>query len=271
MITRGSVRVGIAGLGTVGRGIAERLDSGLPPYRLACVASGRRERAQAYADGLASSPAVVRADQLADHADLIVECAPASAFRAIAAPVLHQQKKLVVLSVGALLDAWDLVDLARAHGGEILVPTGALVGLDAVQAAAQGEIHAVRMVTRKPVKGLIGAPYIREHGLSVADVDEPVKLFHGSAREAIRGFPANVNVAVALSLAGVGPDRTELEVWADPALERNVHTIEVQADAASLRLVIENVPSENPRTGRITALSAIALLEKLASPLKVGT
>jgi aspartate dehydrogenase len=96
-------------------------------------------------------------------------------------------------------------------------------------------------------------------------------VFRGSARDAIRGFPANVNVAVALSLAGIGVDRTQVEIWADPTASRNTHCIRVDADSASFGMTIENVPSENPRTGRITALSLIACLRKVHAPLKVGT
>ncbi|MBV8747514.1 MAG: DUF108 domain-containing protein, partial [Xanthobacteraceae bacterium] len=99
----------------------------------------------------------------------------------------------------------------------------------------------------------------------------PKKLFEGSAREGARGFPANVNVAAALSLAGIGPDRTRVEVWADPGIDRNVHKIEVDADTARFSMSIENVPSENPRTGRITALSVVAALRKLTAPIRVGT
>ena len=100
----------------------------------------------------------------------------------------------------------------------------------------------------------------------------PKLLYTGSAREAVKGFPANVNVAAALSLAGIGPDRTTVEVWADPALDRNTHTISVESDSAQLTLTIANIPTEeNPRTGKITALSVIAALRKLTAPLTVGT
>ena len=98
-----------------------------------------------------------------------------------------------------------------------------------------------------------------------------MRIFAGSAREAIVGFPANVNVAVGLSLAGIGPDRTTMEIWADPRVTRNTHTITVDSDSASLTMTIENIPSENPKTGRITARSAIALLRKMSAPLAVGT
>jgi aspartate dehydrogenase len=96
-------------------------------------------------------------------------------------------------------------------------------------------------------------------------------VFEGTAREGARGFPANVNVAAALALAGIGPDRTTLEIWADPTLERNTHTIEVDADSARFRMTIENVPSENPRTGKITALSVLACLQGLVAPFRVGS
>jgi len=176
------------------------------------------------------------------------------------------------LSVGQLLENWDLVDEARATGARILVPTGALIGLDAVRAAAEGDIRSVTMITRKPPAGLDGAPYLRERGIAVTGLTEALKVFDGCARDGARGFPANVNVAAALSLAGIGPDRTRLEIWADPAVTRNTHRIEVDADTARFSMTIENVPSvENPRTGRITALSTVAALRGLVSELKVGT
>jgi aspartate dehydrogenase len=163
------------------------------------------------------------------------------------------------------------VDVARKSGGQIVVPTGALIGLDAVTAAAEGVIHSVRMVTRKPVAGLVGAPYLVKNNIDIAGLREPRKVFDGTAREGAKGFPANVNVAAALSLAGIGPDRTLLEIWADPALDRNTHRIEVEADSASFTMSIANVPSDNPKTGRITALSVIAALSKMNAPLRVGT
>ena len=156
-------------------------------------------------------------------------------------------------------------------GGLNKSPEGVVIGLDAVTAAAVGEIRSVRMVTRKPVQGLAGAPYLVENSIDIETIREPLKIFDGTAREAAKGFPANLNVAVALSLAGIGPDRTRLEIWADPALTRNVHRVEVESDSARFSMSIENVPSENPRTGRITALSVIALLRKQFAPLRVGT
>jgi aspartate dehydrogenase len=208
---------------------------------------------------------------MADACDIVVECAPAAILGGIAIPALNAGKTVIVLSCGALLARPDLIDLARASGGCIHVPTGALLGLDAVIAAAEGKIHSVRMVTRKPPAGLMGAPYLVQHGIDVGAVTEPVRVFSGTARDAAAGFPANVNVAAALSLAGIGPDATTIDIWADPTVTRNVHRIAVDSDSARFEMTIENIPSENPKTGRITAQSVVALLRKMGASLRVGT
>ena len=266
------LNVGIAGFGAIGQAVAAAFTGeGIVGLRLAAI--GARDAAKVQAalpPGLADAPAVVGVTGMATHANIVVECAPAALLPSIAEPVLGVGGTMVVLSCGALLDAMHLVDLARANGGRILVPTGALLGLDAVFAAAQGTIKSIRMVTHKPPKGLLGAPYLVEHGIELDGLTGKLRVFEGTAREAARGFPANLNVAVALSLAGIGPDRTRVEIWADPGVTRNVHTIELDSDAARLSMTIENIPSANPKTGRITAQSVIAMLRKMRAPLAVG-
>jgi len=263
------LRIAIAGYGAIGRSIARSLLAGIPGLRLTAI--GVRNPGAPLAAPLPPGIIVTAADGLAGHADVIVECAPAAALPGIAEPALRAGRSLVVLSCAALLRNPGLVELAREHGGRILVPTGALLGLDAVAAAAEGVIHSVRMTTRKPPNGLAGAPHLVQHGIDVSDLSAPLLVFSGSARDAAIGFPANVNVAAALSLAGIGADRTTIEIWADPGVTRNIHRIEVDSDAARLELLIENVPSENPKTGRITAQSVVALLRKLRAPLVIGT
>ena len=267
------LRVAVAGLGAIGFEVAQALDAGtLPGLALTAVAARNLDRARARCADFRSPPAVRPARELRELAGIVVECAPAAAFPAIAHPALEAGCTLVCVSVGALLDHLDYVDLAADRGGRILIPSGALLGLDAVQAAALGEVDEVRMVTRKPPAGLDGVPYLVEQGIDVHALSEPIRVFEGSAREGARHFPANVNVAAALGLAGIGPDRTRLEIWVDPSVTRNTHDIFVEADAARLTLRIENVPSEaNPRTGRLVAPSVLATLRKLTSPLVVGT
>jgi len=265
--------LGIAGLGTIGRALARVLDRGeLPGLKLGAVTVGNVDKAQNWMRESLSHPVeCVSFEELAERNEWVVESAPSNLLRQIATPALSRGRKLVVLSAGALLDAPDLIDLARECGGQIIVPTGALLGLDAVCAANEGRIQSVTMVTRKPIAGLQGAPLLVEKGIDLSGITEALCLYRGDARGAARGFPANVNVAVALSLAGVGPERTEVQVWADPTVTRNTHSIEVIADSASFRMTIENIPSENPKTGRITALSLIACLRKVHAPLRVGT
>jgi aspartate dehydrogenase len=126
-------------------------------------------------------------------------------------------------------------------------------------------------VTRKPLPGLVGAPHLVENKIDIEGITEPLRIFEGTARQAAKGFPANLNVAVALSLAGIGPDKTRVEIWADPTVTRNTHRIEVDSDSARFSMAIENIPSENPRTGLITALSVIACLRKQRASLRIGT
>jgi aspartate dehydrogenase len=267
-----TIRVAIGGFGAIGKVVAQRLDRGLEGLTLAAVAARDVARAEAAMAGLMRPVPVVPLAQLWEHADVVVECAPAAVLRELVEPALGNGRIVMVLSCGALLDNFDLVDLARRNGGRILVPTGALLGLDAVIAAAEGGIASVNMISRKPPQGLLGAPYLVAHGIGITGLAEPKRVFSGTAREAARGFPANVNVAAALALAGTGPDRTTVEIWADPTITRNIHRIEVEAAAARLSMQVENVPSDdNPRTGRLTALSVIAALKKLSSPLAIGT
>jgi len=264
-------RVAIAGLGAIGRVLARHLSLGIPGLALACAATRDQAKAQAWLDAQRIACPLVEPEAFPEQADLAIECAPASALERICRPMLEAGKQVMVISAGALLPRPELIELAKARGGQIVVPTGALLGLDAVSAAAEGTIHSVRMITRKPPRGLAGAPYLEANRISVDGLNTAKRVFAGTAREAAAGFPANVNVAAALSLAGIGPDRTTVEIWADPAVERNCHTIEVDSDSARFTLSIENIPSENPKTGRITALSVLAALRKLKAPLRVGT
>ena len=264
-------RVAIAGLGAIGRVVARRLADGMPGLTLACAAARDVAKAKAWLDEAKIPCPLVALAEFPRYADVAVECAPAEALESICTPMLTAGKHVMVLSAGALLPRPHLIDLARQHGGQIIVPTGALLGLDAVAAAAEGVIHSVRMITRKPPRGLTGAAYLVKNGISVEGLNAAKCVFAGTAREAASGFPENVNVAAALSLAGIGPDRTTIEIWADPAVTRNCHSIEVDSDSARFSFSIENIPSDNPRTGRITALSIIAALRKLNAPLRVGT
>ena len=227
--------IAVAGIGAVGRRVIEALDDGIVGWELTAVSAKDLDKAENYVRRLSWVPMVVAVKELEALADVVIECAPAYLVPEIISPFLRAGKTAIVLSASALLLHSNLVDLAHDHGGQIVVPTGAIVGLDAVTAAAEGTIYTVRMITRKPVQGLEGAPYLLQHDISISDLTEPLRIFRASPREAAVGFPANVNVAVALALAGIGADLTVFEIWADPSINRNSHHIEVEFDSAIFR------------------------------------
>jgi aspartate dehydrogenase len=266
------MRVGIVGLGTIGRAMCQAIDRGEVLVQLAAVTSRHPEHAQAFLQGLRSPPPVKALEDLVECCELVVEAATQEALESIAPATLRRGRDLMILSVGGLLEHEDWTELSRQTGSRIYVPSGAIVGLDGVKGAAIGQITAITMTTRKPPKGLAGAPYVVARQLDLAALTEETVIFEGSAREACRGFPANVNISAALSLAGVGPERTRIRIIAVPGGTRNVHDIEVKGEFGAFTIHLENVPSEtNPRTGKLSYLSALAMLKELANPLKVGT
>ena len=272
MSGRKPIAIAIGGLGTVGRVVAHALDRGIDGLSLAAVSARNEAKARGFLSGLKSPAPVVPLARLAAVADAVVECAPPELFLEIARPTIERGKLFIPLSVTSLLDHMDLIDRAKSTGARILVPTGALVGLDAVRAVAEGAVHSVTMITRKPPKSLRTAKFVVEQGIDLNVLTAPAKLYEGTVREAAALFPANVNIAVALGLAGIGVDRTRYEIWADPGVDRNTHNVKVESDSTRFEMTIANIPSEeNPATGRNTALSVIALLRRLTEPLVIGS
>jgi aspartate dehydrogenase len=258
------IKVGIVGMGVIGTHIASAIERGIPGVALAGVSV----RAAATAGGRAAYPI----ETLIQRSDLIVEAATQAALREFGARVLSAGRHLMVLSVGGLvgvLDQW--LKLGERHGCRILVPSGAIAGLDGMKGAREGAITSVTMETRKPPRGLAGAPYVTAQRIDLDAIREETLIFEGSATEAVAAFPANVNVVAALALAGVGPERTQIRVFAVPGQERNQHRVTVEGEFGRLRVEIENVPSANPRTGKLSYLSAIAMLRELGAAVQVGT
>lgn len=258
------LKVGIVGMGVIGRNIAGAITAGIPGVTLAGIHVRDPGKAKGY-------PAL-SLDALIQRSDLVIEAATQAALREFGPAVLSAGRHLMVLSVGGLLGVLDeWARLAEKHGCRILVPSGAIAGLDGVKGAREGAITQVTMESRKPPRGLAGAPYIVEKGIDIEAIAEETLIFEGTATEACRAFPANVNVVAALSLAGVGPERTRIKVFAVPGLVRNTHRIMVEGEFGRLAIQVENVPSENPRTGKLSYLSAIACLREMGAALRVGT
>jgi aspartate dehydrogenase len=263
--------VGLAGLGFIGLDIAQALDAGIFGLRLIAVADRNPDRGRQAISSFKAPPRLTSLGELAE-ADIIIEALPASIFDSIAVPVIEAGKILIPCSVGALLTRAALIERARQTGARIIVPTGAIAGLDAVRAVAQESIQSATLEIRKPPKALTGVDYLESRGIDVAAMTAPEMVFAGNAMDAARHFPANANVAAALALASIGPTRTQVEIWADPTIDRNIHKITIQAASACLSICVQNVPSStNPRTSKLAALSIRACLAGLAGPIKVGS
>ena len=264
------LRLGLVGTGAMGSMIARSIDRGECPATLVGVTDLDGTRARRLAASLASNPPVLPTAQVVEGCDLVVEAAGADALGDLLPRVIGGGKDILVLSVGGLIDREEQI-AAAAHRSRIYCPSGAIAGLDAVRAAAVGRIEGAAVTTRKPPAGLAGAPFFDDAAIDPLSLETATVVFEGSAREACRAFPANINVSAALSLAGIGVDRTRVTIVADPGIDRNIHRVEVWGDFGRMTAVTENVASENPRTSRLAALSAIALIRRLSAPFQVGT
>jgi aspartate dehydrogenase len=267
----GAIKIGIVGCGAIGRALLTAAQERRLAASVAGVTSRSDTRARAFLVTLAEPPPFLGLDDLIEAADLLVEAAGGDVVPELARRAVAAGKDLLVISVGALLEHPDVIDRARAAKCRLIVPSGAIAGLDGIKSACAGPVSYVRMTTRKPPKGLEGAPYLVERGISLGNLTEEREVFSGSARDACRGFPQNVNVSAAVSLAGIGPDRTSIRILAAPGLERNCHDIEVEGEFGRLGIHIENIPSENPRTGRLTMMSIMRAIQDAADPVRIGS
>jgi aspartate dehydrogenase len=262
--------VGIVGCGAICRALLQAAENGKLQVRIAGVTSRTEEKGRAFLSAFARPPAYLSLAELIAASDLIVEAAGGNVVPELAKKVFAAGKDLMVISVGALLSHPEVIEKSREMGCRLYLPSGAIAGLDGIKSAAVGEIAHVTHTTRKPPQGLEGAPYLVDRGISLVGLQEEKEVFAGSVRDACRGFPANVNVMAAVSLAGIGPDQTRARILAVPGLTRNCHDIDVEGEFGRLHVHIENIPSENPKTGKLTALSIIRAVQDAVDPVRIG-
>lgn len=265
------IDVTVLGLGAVGSTVARALGTGqIPGMRLCAASAANRDAAvEKLAAMTADPPPVLPLHDARMMGDLVVECLPPAMFRDTAEAILGAGRSMVAVSVGALLEHADLIELARNTGAYIHIPSGAIAGLDAVRAASESTVHSVELTTRKPPGGFEQSAYLDAKGINLATLTEPAVIYDGPAPEGVRLFPKNVNVVAALSLAGIGAERTRLCLIVDPSVTRNRHSVTLRSNSTDLTTTIENLPDpDNPRTSKITALSVIALLRGMAGPIR---
>ncbi len=265
------VSIGVVGCGAIGRDLLRAADEGRLPVAVAGVSSRTQSTAAAFLATLRRPPPLLDLDALVNACDLLIEAAGGHVVPELARRAFAAGKDLLVISVGALLDHPEIAESARAAGCRLIVPSGAIAGLDGVKSASAGRVDYVRLTSYKAPRALAGAPFLVENGISLAGLTQRRELFYGPAREAVRGFPDNLNISAALSLAGIGPDATTVRIFADPTLSRNCHDIEVAGEFGELRVHIENIPSENPKTGRLTALSIIRAVRDAVDSVRIGS
>jgi aspartate dehydrogenase len=210
-----------------------------------------------------------------DTIELVIEAASQFAAKSYVSRTLTAGKNVMVLSVGALADKqfYDrIVSIAREKRLRVYVPSGAIGGLDWIKAASRTGLQRVILTTRKPPKAFEGSPYVVRNNIDLSTIRYPLQLYEGPASDAASSFPANVNVAVLLSLASIGVQKTLVRVVADPTVKQNIHEITAEGAAGNITVRVENEPSPmNPKTSWIAAQSAIQKLEEIVSPLSLGT
>ncbi|EWG10338.1 aspartate dehydrogenase [Cytobacillus firmus] len=266
------LKAGIIGYGTLGKTIAELIESG-------------------HAGNVELKSVLIRSNKSADHVnkqtfdltsdegdffngdlDIIIEAAGHEALHLYGQKVLASGSHLVVLSVGVLGDTRfyeKLKTVAIQHNRQIFIPSAAIAGLDRIAAGALGEIEDITLITRKHPRSWKGT--IAEEKVDLHMLTEPFCIYEGNARESSRLFPQSVNVSAALSLAGIGFENTKVKVYADPTIQTNTHTIKAKGYFGEVEISVSNVPyEENPKSSPIVAMSVAKVLKNLTSPFVIG-
>lgn len=269
------MKVGLIGCGAIGNVIAKAIDDG--EEELVAVYDLEESRCVQLADRLRKKPEITKSfdEFISKDMDVVIEAASQQAVKEYAEKVLEAGKDLMVMSVGAFVDDElfeRLKEVAKKNEKRIYIPSGAVVGIDALKAVSGIGVEEVVLTTRKHPESLRGAPFFEKSGISIEEITKPTLLFEGSAREAVKLFPQNVNVAAVISIAGIGFDRTKVRIIADPTIDRNIHEIKMKGEFGEIVTLAKNVKCpENPKTSYLAALSAVRTLRNLSESIIVGT
>ncbi|MCZ2260286.1 aspartate dehydrogenase [Sporosarcina sp. G11-34] len=262
------MNIGLVGCGSIGQFLLEKINEEklFSDYRITSVLDDRESTSDKLLD-LSRRYEFKIFQEIEAFLDagmgIVVECANIKVAKEYACKIV-EQKDLLLISIGALSDATlykELHSIAKSKGTKVYLPSGAIGGLDIVKAAnTTGGLEAVSLVTRKPADALSGKLLEKE-----------MVIFEGPAKQAIQEFPQNANVAITLSLAGIGVDETRVKIIADPTISKNMHTIHATGEFGKLELTIENNPSPtNPKTSYLTGLSILSAIQSLEEQMVIG-
>jgi len=267
------LKVGIIGCGAIGTEIAKACRTKLKrSVELAAICDIDDKKSGALKKILKNKVPVTGMDELIRRSGLVIEAASAKISGSILERCVKNRRDIMVMSVGGLLGREDLLKAAEKKGVKVHIPSGAVCGIDGLKSASMGRIDSVTLTTRKPPKGLEGAPYLKKRSMDIGKITSETTVFCGNAEDAIEGFPQNINVSAVLSLAGIGARRTRVRIVTSPDYTRNIHEVEIKGQSGRITTRTENVPSEaNPKTSSLAIFSAIATLEGITRNIRIGT
>ena len=255
------MKIGLVGCGNIAADICIALQKGDIQAEVVALTDIESARAKILLRSFHLEADVCSLEENVSKVDYLLECANPGAVEGVLQAAIRQHTDCLIMSVGGLLENQDLCEQARARGVQVNIPSGALCGLDGVRAAIEAGLHSVTLITRKPPAGLAGAPFFDENEMDLESLEEATVVFEGNAREAVKAFPQNVNVAASLSFVGIGPDDTRVQIIADPDATMNIHEVVAEGAFGRLRTVTENLPSpRNAKSSYLASLSAIAEL-----------
>ena len=270
-------RIGLLGCGSIGTQIAVAIDTGDIPAKLTHIFDTDKQKSKLLVSKLKNKPEIVENAHLlsSNPLDLVVEAASQDAINDNALSILQNRKDLLIMSGGALLDEsiYEIIsDACKEFKKTVYLPSGAISGLDAIK-SVKHELDSVTLTTKKHPNSLKGAKFFDDFKINLDEITEPSTIFEGTASEAVRLFPKNINVSALLSLAGLGSHETIVKIIADPKTSKNTHEISANGKFGQITTKIENIPDENnPRTSRLAILSAIETIRSICSDeIKIGT
>ncbi|MFH1247890.1 MAG: aspartate dehydrogenase domain-containing protein [Candidatus Omnitrophota bacterium] len=270
------LKIGIVGCGAIGSSLAKTIASDFKKQALLSGfldADSNKMRGLSYSIGKSNKLAVSNLKALIKRSDLIVEATRRKDSFKIAWECLKQGRDVMLMSVGGVLDNFqELNRLAKRRRARIYIPSGAISGIDALKAAVLGQIKSVTLTTYKNPLSFKGVAYLESRKIELEKIRGEKVLFSGSAKEAVKYFPQNINVAAVLSLAGIGCEKTKIKIIASSLVRRNIHEVRIIAKAGSIYTRTENIlHPDNPKTSYLAVLSAAACLKQILSNTKIGT
>lgn len=268
------LKIGIVGCGAIGGGIARYIQKRL---KKDCQLTGLYDIEYKKAERLRRELGLRGVEKsslksLIQHCDLMIEAVNSPSTRPIIHQALMHRRDVIAMSVGKLLHASDLFRLARKHHCHLLLPSGAVAGIDAIKAAALGRIYQIRLITRKPLESFLYNPYLKEQGFDLARIKDETILFDGDVATCVKFFPQNINVAATIALASGAQDKMRVRIMTSPDYKNNSHEIQVIGDFGEITTLTENIVCpENPKTSYLAVLSAIQTLRQFCQRTYIGT